>query len=75
MAKILIKNGRVWDGQKFLEADVLTDEELVEKSNPTFRKRQILSMMLPERSYLRVLWICTCIWPAFPIKTLASMRI
>ena len=31
MAKILIKNGRVWDGQRFLEADVLTDKELVAK--------------------------------------------
>ena len=34
MAKILIKNGRVWDGQKFLEADVLTDKELVAKIQP-----------------------------------------
>ena len=29
MGKILIKNGRVWDGQRFLEADVLTDGAVV----------------------------------------------
>ena len=29
MAKILIKNGRVWDGERFLYSDVLTDGEYV----------------------------------------------
>ena len=29
MAKILIKNGRVWDGERFLFADVLTDGEVI----------------------------------------------
>ena len=31
MAKILIKNGRVWDGEKFYFADVLTDGEKIIK--------------------------------------------
>ena len=29
MAKILIKNGRIWDGEKFFYADVLTDEKKI----------------------------------------------
>ena len=29
MARILIKNGRVWNGEKFFHADVLTDGEIV----------------------------------------------
>ena len=31
MAKILIKGGRVWDGERFLYADVLTDGEYISK--------------------------------------------
>jgi len=31
MAKILIKNGRVWDGDKFFSADILTDGKLIAK--------------------------------------------
>ncbi len=31
MAKILIKNGRIWDGEKFFFADVLTDGKIVSK--------------------------------------------
>ncbi len=31
MAKILIKNGRVWDGERFIFADVLTDGKLISK--------------------------------------------
>ena len=31
MAKTLIKNGRVWDGEKFFFADVLTDGKIVSK--------------------------------------------
>ena len=31
MAKILIKNGRIWDGEKFYYADVLTNGKLIEK--------------------------------------------
>ena len=31
MAKILIKNGRVWDGEKFYFADVLTENEKISK--------------------------------------------
>lgn len=31
MARILIKNGRVWDGEKFFFADVLTDGKIVSK--------------------------------------------
>lgn len=34
MAKILIKNGRVWDGERFLFADVLTDNKHVVKLEP-----------------------------------------
>lgn len=34
MAKILIKNGRVWDGEHFFFADVLTDGERVAKIEP-----------------------------------------
>lgn len=29
MGKILIKNGRVWDGERFLDADVLTDGTVI----------------------------------------------
>ena len=35
MAKILIKNGRVWDGEKFFYSDVLTDGEYVSKIAPS----------------------------------------
>lgn len=31
MAKILIKNGRVWDGERFLYADILTNRKIIEK--------------------------------------------
>lgn len=31
MAKILIKNGRVWDGEKFFFADILTDGKFIAK--------------------------------------------
>lgn len=31
MAKILIKNGRIWDGEKFFFADVLTDGKAISK--------------------------------------------
>ncbi len=34
MAKIWIKNGRVWDGERFLYADVLTEGEIVSKIEP-----------------------------------------
>lgn len=34
MAKILIKNGRVWDGNRFLYADILTEENKVAKIAP-----------------------------------------
>ena len=35
MARILIKNGRVWDGDSFFFADILTDGELISKIEPT----------------------------------------
>ena len=31
MAKVLIKNGRIWDGEKFFFSDILTDGELIVK--------------------------------------------
>ncbi len=31
MAKILIKNGRVWNGERFIFADVLTDGDIISK--------------------------------------------
>jgi len=31
MAKILIKGGRVWDGEEFFYADILTDGEKIAK--------------------------------------------
>ena len=31
MAKILIKNGKVWDGERFCFADVLTENEKISK--------------------------------------------
>ena len=31
MAKILIKNGKVWDGEKFSLTDILTDGNIVSK--------------------------------------------
>lgn len=34
MGKILIKNGRVWDGEKFFFADILTNNKLIEKIEP-----------------------------------------
>ena len=34
MAKILIKNGRVWDGERFLDADILTDGEQIAQIRP-----------------------------------------
>lgn len=34
MAKILIKNGRVWDGERFFYADVLTDGQKIAKIEP-----------------------------------------
>lgn len=35
MARILIKNGRVWNGYSFFFADILTDGELISKIEPT----------------------------------------
>ncbi len=35
MGKILIKNGRIWDGEKFFFADILTENDkivMIEKS-------------------------------------------
>ncbi len=34
MAKILVKGGRVWDGERFFFADVLTNDKLIEKIQP-----------------------------------------
>jgi dihydroorotase len=34
MARILIKNGRVWDGERFFNSDVLTDGEKIAKIEP-----------------------------------------
>jgi len=34
MAKILIKNGRVFDGYKFFDADVLTNDDKIERIEP-----------------------------------------
>ena len=34
MARILIKNGRVWDGVRFFRSDILTDGELIAKIEP-----------------------------------------
>ena len=34
MAKILIKNGRVWDGGQFLVADILTEDMRIAKIEP-----------------------------------------
>ena len=34
VAKILIKNGRVWDGEQFSYADVLTDADEIVKIEP-----------------------------------------
>ncbi len=31
MAKILIKNGRIWDGEKFFYADILTEDDKISK--------------------------------------------
>ena len=31
MSKILIKNGKVWDGENFYFADVLTDNKTISK--------------------------------------------
>ncbi len=34
MAQILIKNGRVWDGEQFLYADVLTENSIISRIEP-----------------------------------------
>ena len=34
MARILVKNGHVWDGEKFFFSDVLTNDKLIEKIEP-----------------------------------------
>ena len=34
MGKILIKNGKIWDGERFFYADVLTNAEAVERIEP-----------------------------------------
>ena len=34
MARILVKNGRIWDGEKFFFSDVLTNDKLIEKIEP-----------------------------------------
>ena len=34
MARILVRGGRVWDGEKFFFADVLTNDKLIEKIAP-----------------------------------------
>ncbi|MBR4116991.1 MAG: amidohydrolase family protein [Clostridia bacterium] len=34
MARILVKGGRVWDGERFFFADVLTNDKLIEKIAP-----------------------------------------
>ena len=34
MARILIKNGRIWDGERFLYADVLTDGDKISRLEP-----------------------------------------
>ena len=38
MAKILIKNGRVWDGEKFFFSDVLTEHSIISKIEPNVRE-------------------------------------
>lgn len=37
--KILIKNGRVWDGERFFFADVLTNEDKIEKIAPDINEQ------------------------------------
>ena len=38
MAKILIKNGRVWDGEKFFFSDVLSEHSIISKIEPNVRE-------------------------------------
>ncbi len=38
MARILIKNGRVWDGEDFFCADVLTEDNKIKKIEPNIRQ-------------------------------------
>ena len=35
MSRILIKNGRVWDGEKFLFADILADGNKIARIEPS----------------------------------------
>ena len=39
MARILIKNGRVWDGEKFCYCDVLTDGDTIERIAPNINEK------------------------------------
>ena len=39
MAKILIKNGRVWDGERFFSADILTDGDKISKIEPSISEK------------------------------------
>ena len=48
MAKILIKNGRVWDGENFVFADVLADGNTV----TTFKYHEYKKFEENDRYYL-----------------------
>jgi dihydroorotase-like cyclic amidohydrolase len=39
MAKILIKNGRVWDGERFFYADVLTNGAKIAQIAPDLSEK------------------------------------
>lgn len=65
MAKILIKNGRVWDGERFLEADLLTDGEKIVEMAPKLSDAEaylfdaagktVTPGLVDEHAHLRVL--------------------
>ena len=38
MSKILIKNGRIWDGEKFFNSDILTENAIISKIAPNINE-------------------------------------
>ena len=61
MAKILIKNGRIWDGERFFLADILTDGDKISKIEPSISEKADFVMTRRAKRFPRDLWTLTCI--------------
>ena len=51
MARILIKNGRIWDGEKFSYGDIFTSGSGIEKIAESLEKRGLLLKLLAVNLY------------------------